>query len=179
MLGLEVPVEQVLGQLPDGALVSTPYTALDSVRAAPVTTGLAQAFLLAALATLVLTAVAIVLVQIIGAPARARLSVVLRTLGMRRRALRGLAAWEVLPIVLAALLTGAVIGALVPWLLVRSVDLTGITGGDLQPTVSFDPTTIGMTLAGIAVVVGAAVLSSALLAGRTNLAASLRDGEER
>ena len=70
-------------------------------------------------------------------------------------------------------------GLLVPWVLVRALDLTGLTGGRQQPSLSLDPLVIGTVLGAVILTVLLAITVSAWLAGRANLAQALRVGEER
>lgn len=172
------PVIDEIQQITTAAL-TTPHQALESVRSAPVTSGLTFAFIAAAGVTLALTVLTLVLVQAIGAPARRRVLGLLRTLGLPTSGARRLTAWEMLPVIAASVLTGVLVGTAVPWLLVQVIDLTGITGGSLQPAVTVDPALLGTALAALVAVVAVAVLISAFWAGRMNLAQHLRIGEER
>ncbi|MFC5043819.1 FtsX-like permease family protein [Ornithinimicrobium kibberense] len=113
-----------------------------------------------------------------GTAARSRLLAVLRTLGLRPGQTRALAAWELGPVLATSLVVGAVLGLVVPWVLVRAVDLTGLTGGRSQPPLAVDPLVVGAVLAAVALTVLTAVTVSAWLAGRTNLAQALRVGED-
>ncbi|SOC57378.1 ABC transporter permease [Ornithinimicrobium cerasi] len=168
-------VEGVLGS----SVVTTVEQELDAFASAPVTTGLTRAFVGATVLTGLLTVLAIVVVQLMGADARARLLAVLRTLGLGARQTRALTAWELAPMVLTSIVVGAVLGLVVPWVLVRALDLTGVTGGRAQPPLSLDPLLVGAVLAAVVLTVLLAITVSAWLAGRTNLAQALRVGEER
>lgn len=174
----EQVAEQVRGVIGAG-VVTTVQAELDAFTAAPVTTGLRQAFVGAALLSGLLTGLAIVVVQLMGAAARARLLAVLRTLGLRPGQTRALTAWELGPLLVTSLIVGAALGLAVPWVLIRAVDLRGLTGGQVQPALTIDPVGVGAVLLGVILTVLLAVSVSAWLAGRTNLAQSLRVGEER
>ena len=78
-----------------------------------------------------------------------------------------------------SLAVGAVLGLVVPWVLVRALDLRGLTGGRSQPVLAVDPVLSGVVLGAVVLTVLLAVTASAWLAGRTNLAQALRVGEER
>jgi putative ABC transport system permease protein len=170
--------EDVRGLIGSG-VVTTVQEELDGFTSAPVTTGLTRAFVGAALVSGVLTVLAIVVVQLMGAGARTRLLAVLRTLGLAPRQTRALTSWELGPLLLTSLVVGTVLGLAVPWVLVRAVDLRGLTGGRSQPLLSIDLVTVGGVLLAVVLTVLLAVSVSAWLAGRTNLAQSLRVGEER
>jgi len=122
---------------------------------------------------------AVVVVQLMGATARARLLAVLRTLGLAPGQSRALTAWELAPLLLTSVVVGTLLGLAVPWVLLRGLDLTGLTGGVSQPALVLDPLTITAVLGAVVLTVAAAVVVSAWLAGRTNLAQALRVGEER
>ena len=159
-------------------VVTTVQEELDSFTSAPVTTGLTRAFVGATVLTGLLTVLAVVVVQLMGTAARSRLLAVLRTLGLRPGQTRALTAWELGPVLATSLVVGAVLGLVVPWVLVRAVDLTGLTGGRSQPSLAVDPLVVGAVLAAVTLTVLTAVTVSAWLAGRTNLAQALRVGED-
>lgn len=164
----------------DGAgVITTVDERLDRFREAPVTQGLTQLFVGATILAGLLTVLAVVVVQLMGSGARARLLAVLRTLGLGPGQTRTLTAWELAPLLVTSILVGAVLGLAVPWVLLRGLDLTGLTGGATQPALVVDPVVVAAVLAGVVLTVVAAVIVSAWLAGRTNLAQALRVGEER
>ena len=160
-------------------VVTTVQERLDRFRSAPVTEGLVRMFLGATVVSGLLTVLAVVVVQLMGATARARLLAVLRTLGLAPGQSRALTAWELAPLLLTSVVVGTLLGLAVPWVLLRGLDLTGLTGGVSQPALVLDPLTITAVLGAVVLTVAAAVVVSAWLAGRTNLAQALRVGEER
>ncbi len=164
---------EIRAQLPS-AVVDDPVTGEAELLAAPSASGLAAAFLLAVVVSGLLSAAAVVLMLVLAAPARGRLLAVLRTLGLPRRAERGLVVWEIGPWAAVALAVGAVLGWVVPALLLAAVDLTPLTGGDAQPPLSVDPLTLGALAGGFAVVVLAGAALAARL-GRGNDVERLRD----
>lgn len=178
----EVPVvqvrEAVTTVLPT-ALVETPELEQEQFEQAPVSSGLTAAFGVAVAVTTALTTLAILLAHQLGAPARARMLAVLRTLGMAPRQGRALTAWEFGPLVATAMLVGVVAGGALSWLLLRTVDLTGLTGGETQPTLHVDGTLLGVVLAIMAATSVAAVTVAAVTAGRSDLAQVLRIGGDR
>lgn len=172
-------VATAIGEEVSNALVETPLATLDAFRSAPVTSGLGYLFTAAVVITTALTVLAILVVQLMGAPARAKLLAVLRTLGLRPGQGRSLTAWELGPLLAMAFAVGAVLGVAIPWLLLKAIDLTGMTGGQQQPTLHLDWAQLGLVVGAILVAVLLAVAVSAAAASRTNLAQQLRVGEER
>ncbi|MGD8200488.1 FtsX-like permease family protein [Ornithinimicrobium sp. W1679] len=172
-------VADAVQKLVGPGVVTTVQEELDSFTSAPVTTGLTRAFVGATVLTGLLTVLAVLVVQLMGTAARSQLLAVLRTLGLRPGQTRALTAWELGPVLATSLLVGAVLGLAVPWVLVRALDLTGLTGGRSQPPLAVDPLVVGAVLAAVVLTVLTAVTVSARLAGRTNLAQALRVGEDR
>ncbi len=172
-------VARAVAQAVPNSSVQTAQARLDAFRAAPVTSGLTGMFGVAVLVTTALTVLAIVLVQAIASPSRIRLLAVLRTLGAGRRRARVLTGWELAPMLTVAFVVGGLLGVAVPWLLLRAVALSGLTGSATQPALSIDPLTLGPVILGVLITVILAVIVSAAVASRTNLAQQLRLGEER
>lgn len=125
-----------------------------------------------------LTALAILLAHFMGALSRSRMLAVLRTLGMPPGQGRSLTAWEFGPLVATALAVGAVTGAAASWVLVRTVDLTGLTGAAAQPQLAVDATLLALVLGAVVVTLAATVVGSSVLAARSDLAQQLRIGDE-
>lgn len=146
---------------------------------APVTQGLTQLFVGATVVAGLLTVLAVVVVQLMGAVARARLLAVLRTLGLAPAQTRALTAWELAPLLVVSIVVGGLLGLAIPWVLLRGLDLTGLTGGAAQPALVLDPVLLALVLGAVVLTVLIAIAVSAWLAGRTNLAQALRVGEER
>lgn len=161
------------------SLVQTPQAQLETLRSAPAISGLIMMFGAAMVVSTGLTVLAIVLVQLMGAPARSRLLAVLRTLGLDRRQGRALTAWELAPLLAMAFVVGAVVGLVVPWLLLQTVDLSAMTGGTTQPALAVELPVIGAVLLGIMGVVVIGVGLSAFIASRSDLARQLRIGDDR
>ena len=161
------------------ALAETPQAKLAVFREAPVTGSMSWLLGAAVVATTVLTVLAVLFVQLMAAAGRTSLFAVLRTLGLSQRQARGLTAWELGPLVAMAFAVGAALGLLVPWLLLRAIDLTGLTGGTTQPALAIDWTVLGPVVLGILAVVALAIAVSAALSGRADLVSTLRRGEER
>lgn len=160
------------------ATVTTPDLLLDRLRSISTTSGLVVALIAAIVLSSLLTALAIVLTLVVGRPARDRLMPLLATLGLRRRGERALVAWEVGPIVVVALVAGALLGALLPYVVLQGIDLRSFTGEDAQPAVAFDPWLIAAVLGGWVLVTAAAVALASRVSGDATAASALRKEEE-
>ena len=146
--------------------------------ASPMAGGMNAALGVAVVLSLVLVLVAVVMTQLMGAPARARLLAVLRTLGLDRRQARGIVAWELAPLAVVSVVAGGVLGVLVPWVVLGAMDLTALTGGAEQPALVVDPVAAGAVLGGVLLVTAAAVLVSTMMSSRADVATELRMGEQ-
>ncbi|MBB5827898.1 FtsX-like permease family protein [Micromonospora carbonacea] len=111
-----------------------------------------------------------------GARTRAQVLSRLRTLGLSRRQWRGLLLVELTPLVAAALLTGALTGALLPLLLTPALGLAAFTGGE-PVRVAFSPGLVGAVLAAGAVALALAVTVETVHNRRMRLGEVLRLGE--
>lgn len=161
------------------SFVQTPQQRLDAFTAAPATSGLITFFASAIAVTTVLTVLAILLAQALGGVSRMRLLALLRTMGASRRDISALTAWEVVPVLTVAGVVGAALGMVVPWLLVRAVDLRSLTGSPLQPPVAIDPVMLAGVAALVLSIVAFAVIVVASMAARADLSQHVRLGEER
>jgi len=165
-----------ISRLLPSSVVEDPDQEADALLAAPVSSGLVVAFVLAVLLAGLLCAAAVVMTLMLAAPARARLLAVLQTLGLSPRQGRGLVGWEIGPWAVVALVVGAVLGVAVPAIVLAAVDVTALTGGTTQPDLRFDPLLLGAAAAGFVVVVLVAVAVAAVLSRRGEVAAQLRMG---
>lgn len=166
-------------QLVPQSEVQTVASTLASATGDRVTRALTVALVSAAGASVLLIALALVVVQVMGARSRAELLAVLRTQGLAPGQGMGIVAWEVGPLALLALLFGTAAGVGIAALLVAAMDLTGLTGGRAQPALAVDPLAL-VTVVGVVVgVLAAAVTVTSWAAGRTNLAQQLKIGERR
>ena len=162
-------VQRAVRDLLPTAVVDDPVAGERALLASPSTGGLAAAFTIAlALATL-LSAATVVLTLVLATPPRVRLLAVLRTLGLRRRDARGLVGWEIGPWAAVALVVGAVLGWVVPALVLQAVDLTPLTGGDRRPDLQVDPLVAGGLVLGFVLVVVMATAGVARRARRDDL----------
>lgn len=160
------------------ARVQHPAGDATSFLASPMAGGMNAALTVAVVLSLVLVVVAVVMTQLIGAPARVRLLAVLRTLGLDRRQARGIVAWELAPVAGVSIVAGAVLGILVPWVVLGGMDLRALTGGEEQPVLVLDPAVVGGVLGGVLAVTVLAVVVATATSSRADLASELRMGEE-
>lgn len=160
------------------ATVTTPEMLRTELGGSAATQGLVVSLVGAIVLSSLLTALAIVLTLVVGRPARERLLPLLSTLGLRRRGERALVAWEIGPVVAAALVAGAALGAALPFVVLQGIDLRPFTGEDRQPVVVFDPWLVCAVLVGAVVVAGVAVLLAARVGGEQSAARAMRKEEE-
>ncbi len=160
------------------ALAQNPAGDASNFLASPMAGGMNAALTVAVVLSLVLVVVAVVMTQLVGAPSRARLLAVLRTLGLDRRRSRGIVAWELAPLAVVSVVAGGVLGVLVPWVVLGGMDLTALTGGQEQPALVLDPLVVGGVLGGVLLVTALAVLVSTAVSSRVEVATELRIGEE-
>ncbi|UJH71108.1 FtsX-like permease family protein [Ornithinimicrobium sp. INDO-MA30-4] len=172
-------VANAVAQAVPNSLVETPQGKLDAFLAAPATDGLRMLLLAGVVLTTLLTAVAIALIQALRGPSQSRLLAILRTLGANAKQLRSLTAWELAPTLVAASFAGVLVGTIVPWLLLQTLELTILTGGPQQPELAINPVLLGAVLGSVIATVVISTALGATASARTSLAQHLRLGEER
>ncbi|GAB3956581.1 hypothetical protein GCM10027614_69250 [Micromonospora vulcania] len=138
---------------------------------------LAFGFVAGAVGGTVLGLLAIAFTVLAGARARGQVLSRLRTLGLSRRQWRGLLLVELTPLVGVSVLTGALVGAVLPLLLNPVLGLSAFTSG-IPVRVAFEPGLVVAVLALGAVALGFAVTVEALNNRRLRLGEVLRLGEE-
>ncbi|SIN39834.1 FtsX-like permease family protein [Micromonospora cremea] len=138
---------------------------------------LAFGFVVGAVGGTVLGLLAIAFTVLAGARARGQVLSRLRTLGLSRRQWRGLLLVELTPLVAVSVLTGALVGAVLPLLLNPVLGLSAFTSG-MPVRVAFEPSLVAAVLALGAVALGFAVTVEALNNRRLRLGEVLRLGEE-
>ncbi|MEW2592341.1 FtsX-like permease family protein [Micromonospora aurantiaca] len=112
-----------------------------------------------------------------GARSRGQVLSRLRTMGLSRRQWRGLLMVELTPLVLVSVLTGAVVGALLPLLLTPVLGLPAFTGGvEVRP--SFEPGLVAGVSVLAMLALGFAITVEAVNNRRLRLGEVLRLGEE-
>ncbi|MGI5522627.1 FtsX-like permease family protein [Micromonospora sp. CA-259024] len=138
---------------------------------------LAFGFVAGAVGGTALGLLAIAFTVLAGARARGQVLSRLRTLGLSRRQWRGLLLVELTPLVAVSVLTGALVGAVLPLLLNPVLGLSAFTSG-VPVQVAFEPSLVAAVLALGAVALGFAVAVEALNNRRLRLGEVLRLGEE-
>ena len=148
------------------------------IQASPAVTAL-RIVLFAALALAVaLSVVAVLLVAGVSQDARSRVIALLRSMGLDRRRGRGIVVWEFAPLGVTALVGGILLGAVLPLLVVLSIDLRPFTGGGAQPSLAVDPVLSGALIAVVIVALALAVVIGVLGARTTSMATVLRTEED-
>lgn len=170
--------ERLVALLGDDIEVTLPAGLSAEIRQNPSIAGLQTALAIAITIAALLSAAAVVMTLVLGAPARERLLGVLRVLGLPRGQARALLLWEIGPVAVVALTLGSLLGLWLPQLVLAGVDLTPFTGGSVQPTASIDPLFIVASIGGFLAVVLLAAASSLALARRASLARAIRLEEE-
>ncbi|WP_390178721.1 FtsX-like permease family protein [Microbacterium sp. MTN4-26] len=168
-------VREVLG---DAVQIDTADEINAQTASAPAVQGVRIALLLATGLSAVLSSLALVLTLTLGTPTRVRLVALLRTLGASRRAMRSVAAWEVGPPAVAAVVVGAAFGAVVPLVVMAAVDLRPFTGSTISPSYALDLGILGLTLVGFVGLVATLTTIALLVARRARLTSALRSVEE-
>lgn len=125
-----------------------------------------------------LSVVALLLVAGVSRDARSRVIALLRSMGLDRGRARGVVAWEFVPLGITALVGGVVLGAVLPLLVVSSIDLRPFTGGGGQPSVAVDPVLSGTLIAVVVVALALAVVGGVVSARTTSMATVLRTEED-
>ncbi|MBE1874214.1 hypothetical protein [Myceligenerans pegani] len=167
-------VVQGIREVLPNAVVDDPAAQAREILRSPASTGLVAAFVAAVVLAGLLVGAVLVMALMLAAPARARLLAVLRTLGLSARQGRGLVGWEIGPWIAVAVVAGAVLGGVVPVILLSAVDVTALTGGTQSPEVRWDPVLTAGLAAGLVVVAVVAVGLAAALGRRHEIAAQLR-----
>ncbi|MET0854077.1 MAG: FtsX-like permease family protein, partial [Microterricola sp.] len=170
--------ERLVAILGDEIEVTLPSTVSAEIRQNPSIAGLQTALAIAITIAALLSAAAVVMTLVLGAPARERLLGVLRVLGLPRGHARGVLLWEIGPVAVVALTLGSLLGLLLPQLVLAGADLTPFTGGSAQPAASVDPAFIVTSIGGFLAVVLLAGASSLALARRASLTRAIRLEEE-
>jgi putative ABC transport system permease protein len=171
----QIQVAQLVGQ---ETRMLTVTDALGRLQAGPVSAGLVASFLTAAAVVGGLSAVAVLLAQVIAAPTRGRLFSQLRTLGISPRQAQAIATWETAPVVVVALLCGIGSGVGIPWLVFAGLDLRPLTGALVQPPVTIDWALVSAAAGAFLVIVAIAMTTAVAFSRRLRLGTVLRVGEE-
>ena len=176
--GLTAVEKSIRGVVGDTVVFTTPGGSAATFRTSPVASGLQSLLVLFIVAVGLLCAGTVVLALLVSARPRERLLALLRTLGLSRRQSRGIVAWEVGPSAIIAIIAGAILGLLLPLVVLAGVDLRSFTGGTTQPRETFDPLLLLALVGSFFVVVTGAALLAIAAARRVNIARTLRTSGE-
>lgn len=175
---IKVVKEAIHSIVGPSAAIATPQDGAEALRASPIAGGLQVALLALIVIVALLCAGTVVIALMLSGPARERLLALLRTLGLSRGQARGITGWEVGPTAIAAIVTGCILGAVLPLIVLAGVDLRPFTGGVLQPVITLDPVLLGIVVGGFALLVVVATAIAMAAARRVSLARTLRTSEE-
>ncbi len=129
------------------------------IAGSPAVIALKTSLLIALGLSVLLAAVAFLLVAGVTRDDRARTIALLSTLGTDRRQQLGIVSWEFVPIALAGIVAGGVLGTLIPWLAVTGVNLRPFTAGRAQPALSIDPVLLATMGAAALAAIGLVILA--------------------
>ncbi|HET8926882.1 MAG TPA: FtsX-like permease family protein [Microbacterium sp.] len=148
------------------------------IQASPAVTALRWVLFAALGLAIALSVIAVLLVAGVSQEGRTRIISLLRAMGLDRRRSRGIVAWEFAPLGVTALVGGILLGAVLPLLVVLSIDLRPFTGGGAQPSLIIDPVLSGALIAVVVVALALAVVVGIVGARTTSLADVLRTEED-
>ena len=158
--------------------VRTVQSVASATRSEPAVQGVRLALLLGTVMSVLLCAIALVLSTVVAAGARARTAGILRTLGLPPRSLRVLVAWELIPVVIVAVIAGTALGLVLPFVLTAAVDLRPFSGGAARPLPVFDPGFIALVLAAFCAVVAIVGIVAVAAGERLNPSTTLKMGSQ-
>jgi putative ABC transport system permease protein len=179
---LQVLLEHAVGADAAGVKAGGTATVMTVVEATaarqlePVVRGVRTGLIIGAVLTVLLCAISLVLSTAAAGVGRARSAGILRTLGMPRRKLAALIAWELVPVAVVALVAGALLGIALPFIVTAAVDLRPFTGSEARLVPVLDPLLIGAVLSVFSVVVLAAGLIAIAVGDRINPSTTLKMG---
>jgi len=178
---LIAPLQKALGISPNDRFLSaitvtTVPQAIADREDEPVIAGVRIGLVSGAVLSTLLCILALVLATAAAAAARGRTAGILRTLGMPRRRLGILIAWELVPVAGVALAAGAVLGCLLPFVVTAAVDLRPFTGGSHRPVPVLDPALLGLVLGAFCLVVLISGAIAVAVGNRVNPSSTLKMG---
>ena len=151
---------------------------LATASAEPVIAGLERALFLAAVASALLSMLAVVLASISSAGLRNRMIGILRILGTSPRQVTGLAAWELVPITLTAVIAGTLLGLGELGVVSAVVDLRQFLHGTIAPKAIVDPVALAAVVIVFVAVVAFAGLVTIEVGRRYSPTRSIKLGAE-
>jgi len=149
----------------------------DAISAAPAVGAVQGTLLAAAVATLALSALVVALATAAAAGRRGRTLGVVRVLGMSRRQVAVLTAWELAPAAGVALLVAAGLGLALPWIILAVLDLRGFVGGIAAPEPALEPVWLVLAAGIFLAVVVLASVTATLIGRRVAPAKTIRMGD--
>jgi putative ABC transport system permease protein len=164
--------------LPDGGALTERSVVLAESAARPSVVGLRAALAGAISLSALMAAITVALGAVASAPARNRLMSVGHILGMSRRQLRSVVAWEIGPVAVTSIVAGVGLGVILPLFVLRVVDLRALMGGTSPVTVTIPWLAIVAGAIGFAAVVALAGAISIGVARRVDPARQLRMGAQ-
>jgi putative ABC transport system permease protein len=173
LAALQAPLQKAAGS--DATVVTVP-SALQARQSEPVVRGVRTGLTLGALLSVLLCAIALVLSTVAAGSDRARSAGILRTLGMPRRRLATLIAWELIPVAAVALAAGTLLGIVLPFIVTAAVDLRPFTGSLARTTPVLDAGVLTAILAAFSLVVLAAGLVAIAVGDRVTPSTTLKMG---
>jgi putative ABC transport system permease protein len=160
-----------------GLTVTAREDRLAAERSAALVQALQQLLLLTSLVLAAFAAVTLVLTVVATAPERGRTLSALRTLGLDPRGARLVTLGELSPLVIAAVLTGALIGIAVPAALTGALGLQRVTGELATTDLVITPLPFALALAVAALALAVSVVAEAAVRRRDRLGDVLRVGD--
>lgn len=148
----------------------------DAAILSPLDTGTLRTFQVGIVVAGVYAALALALAPVLTGRPRLRDLTYLRALGLSRRHAFGLAAVELVPPVLVALVLGIALGFAVAYLVEPGLNLAALGGGG-RPGVRPDPLAPALLAGALLLVSACAALATGAVAGRANVSRALRMGE--
>lgn len=138
----------------NSGVVTTVSQRLATTRDSPTTSGLGAITLGLTVVSVAFMVGALSIGQVIGADERRRTLVRLRSLGLSPRQAGAVTAWELAPVAIIAVTSGTALGIGIAALVVGTVDLTMVTGGQGAPRLYVDPVLVGAVVAATLVALG-------------------------
>lgn len=165
-----------VAELAPRADVFTRADVVDRLRQSPLVDNVLRGFRWAIVLAVLYAAIAVGLMALIAARSRARDLALVRTMGASQRDVFALAAIEVAPFVLTALVLGVALGVAIPYLIEPGLDLGFFTGAGTAPIV-IPWGTLAAAAGVLLALVAATVAVAAVQARRAGLGSVLRIGE--
>ena len=176
--GASEAVRDAVRAVPGDAEARTTDDVARRIEDLPLVPGIRHAaqIMLGALIAMCLAVISLALVR--GEANRSRQAALLDAMGEQRRRSRWLVAWEIGPLAIVAIVSGVLIGLLLPAVVLHAIDLRAFTTDTTQPAVHIDPVPTIVIAVGVlaAVVVGA--LLAATATRRQDLSRLLRMTED-